>query len=98
MKSGRVDALAFIGASSAADRLIKDHPEPHRLKVFLQLEAKNMGVYMPNLFDDNEGTGEQVDWVSIMKETIAGTLSYNGQRCTALKLLFVPKDKSEGFA
>ena len=98
MKSGRVDALAFIGASSAADRLIKDHPEPHRLKVFLQLEAKNMGVYMPNLFDDNEGTGEQVDWDSIMKETIAGTLSYNGQRCTALKLLFVPKDKSERFA
>lgn len=98
MKSGKVDALAFIGGSSAADRMIKDHPEPHRLKVFLQLEAKNMGVYLPNLFDDNQGEGEQVDWEVILKETVAGTLSYNGQRCTALKLLFVPKDKSEGFA
>ena len=98
MKSGKVDALAFIGASSAADRLIKDHPEPHRLKVFLQLEAKNFGVYMPNLFDDNGGTGDQVDLDTILKETVAGTLSYNGQRCTALKLLFLPKDKSEEFA
>ena len=52
---------------------------------------------MSNLFDDNEGTGEQ-DLDTILKETIAGTLSYNGQRCTALKLLFVPKDKSEEFA
>jgi len=99
MKSGRVDALAFIGASSAADRLIKDHPNPHRLKVFLQLEAKNMGVYLSNLFDNSKSAGEQqVEWETILKETVAGTLSYNGQRCTALKLLFVPKDKSEGFA
>jgi glyceraldehyde-3-phosphate dehydrogenase (NADP+) len=101
MESGKVDALAFIGASSAADKLIKSHPEIHRLKVFLQLEAKNMGVYMSNLFDDNNesGTGEKVvDWDTIMKETVAGTLSYNGQRCTALKLLFVPRHKAEGFA
>jgi len=99
MESGRVDALAFIGASSAADKLIKSHPEPHRLKVFLQLEAKNMGVYMSNLFDDNKsGTSEEVvNWDTIMKETVAGTLSYNGQRCTALKLLFVPQKNAEGF-
>lgn len=44
MKSGAIDGLAFIGGSNAADTLIKDHPHPHRLKVFLQLEAKNMGV------------------------------------------------------
>ena len=28
----------------AADDLVKKHPEPHRLKLFLQLEAKNMAV------------------------------------------------------
>lgn len=44
MKTGDIDALAFIGGSKAADDLIRQHPYPHRLKVFLQLEAKNMGV------------------------------------------------------
>lgn len=44
MKTGLIDGLAFIGGSNAADTLIKDHPHPHRLKVFLQLEANNMGV------------------------------------------------------
>lgn len=47
MKTGDIDALAFIGGSKAADDLIRQHPQPHRLKVFLQLEAKNMGVSRP---------------------------------------------------
>mmetsp|Transcript_12091 Transcript_12091/g.25754 ORF Transcript_12091/g.25754 Transcript_12091/m.25754 type:complete len:587 (-) Transcript_12091:57-1817(-) len=93
MESGKIDSLAFIGGSNAADKLIKAHPEPHRLKVFLQLEAKNMGVYLPDLF---ESGGDDLD--RVIKETITGTLSYNGQRCTALKLLFVPKAHSEQFA
>ena len=96
MESGKIDSLAFIGASGAADKLIKAHPEPHRLKIFLQLEAKNMGVYLPDLFDENGNDEDHMD--RIMKETVAGTLSYNGQRCTALKLLFVPKANSEQFA
>ena len=95
MESGRVDALAFIGGSRAADRLIKAHPAPHRLKLFLQLEAKNMGVYLPNLF---QGAGDAALTERVMKETVAGTLSYNGQRCTALKLLFVPREHGEEFA
>merc|ERR1712232_54559 len=60
-----------------------------------QLEAKNMGVYLPDLF---EGSAEEADMENVLKETVTGTLSYNGQRCTALKLLFVPKDHSESFA
>lgn len=44
MKSGLIDGLGFIGGSTAADALIRQHPHPHRLKLFLQLEAKNMGV------------------------------------------------------
>jgi len=44
MQTGDVDGLAFIGGSNAADDLIRKHPNPHRLKVFLQLEANNMGV------------------------------------------------------
>ena len=44
MATGDIDGLAFIGGSKAADDLVKKHPEPHRLKLFLQLEAKNMAV------------------------------------------------------
>lgn len=44
MQSGAIDGLAFIGGSAAADDLIRQHPYPHRLKIFLQLEAKNMAV------------------------------------------------------
>ena len=44
MKSGLIDGLGFIGGSKAADDLVRQHPHPHRLKLFLQLEAKNMGV------------------------------------------------------
>jgi len=51
MSSGLIDGLAFIGGSSAADKLIKEHPKPHRLKLFLQLEAKNMAIFMPDMFD-----------------------------------------------
>ena len=50
METGKVDALAFIGGSGAADSLIRQHPYPHRLKIFLQLEAKNMGIVLPDLF------------------------------------------------
>jgi glyceraldehyde-3-phosphate dehydrogenase (NADP+) len=44
MATGAIDGLAFIGGSDAADDLIRQHPHPHRLKIFLQLEAKNMAV------------------------------------------------------
>ena len=94
MESGKIDSLAFIGGSRAADDLIRSHPEPHRLKVFLQLEAKNMGVYMADLFGDDIMKNEE----RVLKETIAGTLSFNGQRCTALKLLFLPRNRAEQFA
>ena len=51
METGKVDALAFIGGSGAADSLIRQHPHPHRLKLFLQLEAKNMAIFLPDMFE-----------------------------------------------
>lgn len=78
MASGRVDALAFIGSSRAASSLKKLHPKPHRLRSILGLEAKNPGIILP-----------YADLNLAVKECILGTLSYNGQRCTALKILFV---------
>ena len=78
MKTGKVDIFAFIGGSTAADALLKQHPCPHRLKPCLSLDAKNLCIVM-----------DDVDVAATVKECITGTLSYNGQRCTALKLLFV---------
>jgi glyceraldehyde-3-phosphate dehydrogenase (NADP+) len=98
MTSGKIDGLAFIGGTSAADKLIKQHPEPHRLKVFLQLEAKNMAILLNDLFDESSSDNGKDGGYTLdkaMDEVITGSLSYNGQRCTALKIIFVPKGQGE---
>jgi glyceraldehyde-3-phosphate dehydrogenase (NADP+) len=78
MTSGRIDALGFIGTSQAADALKKGHPKPHRLRSVLGLEAKNPAIIL-----------KDADLDLTVKECVLGTLSFNGQRCTALKILFV---------
>ena len=78
MSSGKVDLLAFIGSSRVADILKKQHPKPHRLRCVLGLEAKNPGIVLPC-----------ADLDLAVRESVLGALSYNGQRCTALKILFV---------
>lgn len=78
MKSGFVDVLALIGHSSSAVALQDQHPNKNRLRLVLGLEAKNPGVILPD-----------ADLDHTIKECISGTLSYNGQRCTALKVLYV---------
>ena len=93
METGKVDVLAFIGGSGAADDLIHQHPHPHRLKVFLQLEGKNMGIFLPDIFE-----GPKSELSKAMDQAITGALSFNGQRCTALKLFFVPKAHGDMFA
>lgn len=78
MASGKIDILAFIGTSGVADQLKKQHPKPHRLRCVLGLEAKNAAIILPD-----------ADLNLTIKECILGTLAFNGQRCTALKILFV---------
>jgi glyceraldehyde-3-phosphate dehydrogenase (NADP+) len=78
MASGQIDVLAFIGTSKVADILKKQHPKPHRLRAALGLEAKNPAIIMPD-----------ADLDLAVNECLLGALSFNGQRCTALKLLFV---------
>jgi hypothetical protein len=75
MASGKVDVLGFIGGTSGADALIRAHPAPHRLKVFAQLAAKNLGVVLPD-----------ADLDAAAAQCALGATSYNGQRCTAIKL------------
>ncbi|MDH4652654.1 MULTISPECIES: NADP-dependent glyceraldehyde-3-phosphate dehydrogenase [unclassified Pseudomonas] len=86
MASGKVDVFAFIGTHSGAADLKKLHPRPHRLRAALGLDAKNPGIVLP-----------KVDLDNAVSEAITGALSFNGQRCTALKILFVHEDVLESF-
>ena len=78
MQTGKIDVLALIGHSSSAVALQDLHPNKNRLRLVLGLEAKNPGIILPD-----------ADLDLTIKECISGTLSFNGQRCTALKMLFV---------
>ena len=86
MQSGAIDVLAFIGSSGAADVLKKTHPKPHRLRCLLGLEAKNPAIIL-----------QDADLDVAVNECVEGALSYNGQRCTALKIIFVHESIAPDF-
>ncbi|MCY0969416.1 NADP-dependent glyceraldehyde-3-phosphate dehydrogenase [Chryseobacterium wangxinyae] len=86
MESGKVNVLAFIGSSKVANGLKKLHPKVNRLRAILSLDAKNAAIVTKNANLD-----------IAVSEIILGALSFNGQRCTALKLIFVQKDVTEEF-
>jgi glyceraldehyde-3-phosphate dehydrogenase (NADP+) len=86
MASGLVDVLGFIGTHRVADALRAVHPRPHRLRCVLGLDAKNPAVILPD-----------ADLDLAVAECIQGSLTYNGQRCTALKILFVHRSLVEAF-
>ena len=86
MKTGKVDVLALIGHSSSAVALQDEHPNKNRLRLVLGLEAKNPGIILPD-----------ADLDLTIKECISGTLSFNGQRCTALKVLYVHESLVDEF-
>jgi len=80
MSSGSVDVFAFIGSAKAANSLQKLHPKPNRLRSVLGLGAKNPAIVL-----------KDADMDLTISECLLGSLSYNGQRCTALKILFVQR-------
>jgi glyceraldehyde-3-phosphate dehydrogenase (NADP+) len=86
MKTGKVDVLALIGHSSSALSLQDLHPKKNRLRLVLGLEAKNPAIILPD-----------ADLDKTVQECISGTLSFNGQRCTALKILYVHEDIKDAF-
>lgn len=86
MKSGKIDVLAFIGSSRVGDILKGQHPKPHRLRCVLGLEAKNAAIILPD-----------ADLDQAVKECTLGSLSYNGQRCTAIKMILVHESIVEPF-
>lgn len=86
IQSGRIDVLAFIGSAKVASLLKHQHPRPNRLRCVLGLEAKNAGVVLPD-----------ADIDMAVHECALGATSYNGQRCTAIKIIFVHRSLAEEF-
>jgi glyceraldehyde-3-phosphate dehydrogenase (NADP+) len=86
MVSGKVDVLAFIGSSRTADIVKSLHPRPQRLRSVLGLEAKNPAIVLRDADLDNA-----------VKECVSGSLAFSGQRCTALKIIFVHAEIAERF-
>ncbi len=86
METGKINVFAFIGTNKGANDLKKLHPKSHRLKAILGLDAKNPAIVLPDADLDNAVT-----------ECLTGTLSFNGQRCTALKILFVHRSILDAF-
>ncbi|MCK0131125.1 NADP-dependent glyceraldehyde-3-phosphate dehydrogenase [Flavobacteriaceae bacterium F08102] len=86
MKTGRVDVLALIGNSKSAIALQDEHPNKNRLRLVLGLEAKNPAIVLPD-----------ADLDLAVNECISGSLSFNGQRCTALKVFYIHEDIIEEF-
>lgn len=86
METGKIDVFAFIGTNKGANDLKRLHPKPHRLKAILGLDAKNPAIVLPDADLDNA-----------VSECITGSLSFNGQRCTALKILYVHRSVVDRF-
>ncbi|WP_440132695.1 NADP-dependent glyceraldehyde-3-phosphate dehydrogenase [Chitinophaga sancti] len=86
MESGKINVLTLIGSSKVANQLKKMHPKVNRLRAILGLDAKNAAIIT-----------EKADLDLAVKECVLGSLSFNGQRCTAIKIIYVHKKVADAF-
>lgn len=86
VQTGTIDAISFIGSSRVADEIIHAHPQAHRLKYFLSLEGKNVGLVFPDANLENA-----------VEECIRGSTTFSGQRCTAIKLILIQNSLAHVF-
>jgi len=86
MNTGKINVLTLIGSSKVASDIKKAHPKVNRLRAILGLDAKNPAIILENANLDNA-----------VEECLLGSLSFNGQRCTALKILFVHENIKDEF-
>src|SRR5690606_24460607 len=86
MESGKINVLTLIGSSKVANELKKMHPKVNRLRAVLGLDAKNAAIVTAH-----------ADMSQSVKEVLSGALSFNGQRCTALKIVWVHRSIADDF-
>ncbi|GAB7024036.1 aldehyde dehydrogenase family protein [Salidesulfovibrio brasiliensis] len=84
LESGLMNVFAFIGSSRAANALRGLHPQPHRLRCIFGLDAKNQAVVLPC-----------ADMDLAAREILTGSLGFGGQRCTAVKIVFVHRSRAD---
>lgn len=82
--SGVVHVLAFIGSEGAANAIMRAHPAPITLHKILGLGAKNACVVL-----------EDANLDAAAAAIVKGGLGFNGQRCTAEKLVFAHRSVFE---
>jgi glyceraldehyde-3-phosphate dehydrogenase (NADP+) len=80
--SAAVRVLAFIGSERAANAILRAHPVPITLQKILGLGAKNPAVVLPD-----------ADASAAAAAIVKGALGFNGQRCTAEKLVLVHRSR-----
>lgn len=83
---GLFDGAADLKPENLRDDLMKAHPAPHRLRSVLGMEAKNPGIIL-----------KDADLDLAVNECLLGSLSFNGQRCTAIKIIFVHESIADKF-
>jgi glyceraldehyde-3-phosphate dehydrogenase (NADP+) len=86
METGQLNVFVFIGTNKGANDLKKMHPKPHMLRSVLGLDAKNPAIVLPSANID-----------LAVEECTLGSLSFNGQRCTALKIIWVHRSIVDEF-
>ncbi len=86
VQRGTINVLGFIGSTAVAHRIIEQHPHNNRLRTVLGLEAKNPAFVFPDC-----------DLELTVGECVQGALEFNGQRCTALKHIWVHEDIRDRF-
>jgi len=77
---GTIDVFAFIGSEGAANAILARHPTPSFVHKILGLGAKNAAVVLPG-----------ADPELVAGKLVKGSLGFNGQRCTAEKIIFAPE-------
>ena len=86
MQSGKVNVLTLIGSSRVADELQRQHPKLNRLRSIMSLDAKNAAIILSD-----------ADLDVAVKECLLGSLSFNGQRCTAIKIIWAHRSIVDEF-
>jgi len=86
LESGQINVLTLIGSSKVAGHLKKLPPKANRLRAILGLDAKNAAIVLPD-----------ADIELAVSECLAGSLTFNGQRCTALKMLLLHRSIADRF-
>lgn len=86
IQTGRIDGLAFIGTASSAKGLLSQAPNPQRLRVMYEGEAKDTAIVLPD-----------ADLEVAASSCASGMTSFNGQRCTAIKMIWVHQSQANEF-